>query len=161
MRHSAPPALSYTTWQSTVGRAGQDRAMNRVAEIENVGVSITFECAHRQPSGAVELLDVTVRDKDLQAGKSVYEGYSDGFELLARFFDDLAAGWRGWTGERVYESIEHDLRIVATHDGHVRLRVRLWQSADPDGWTVETVIALDAGEQLSQAARDIASVVRP
>jgi hypothetical protein len=135
--------------------------MDQVAEIGSVGVSITFGCAHRQPSGAVELLEVNVRDKDLQAGKSVYEGYSDGFELLARFFEDLAASWRGWIGERVYESIEHDLRLVATHDGHVRLRVRLWQSADPDGWTVETVVALDAGEQLSQAARDIASLVRP
>lgn len=135
--------------------------MEQVAEmIGSVGVSMTFACAHRQPSGAAELLDVTIRDKDLHAQKSVYEGYSDGFELLARFFDDLAAYWRGWTGERVYESIEHDLRIVATHDGHVRLRVRLWQSDDPDGWTLETVVVLDAGEQLSQAARDIASVVR-
>ena len=65
---------------------------------------------------------VTDRDIDLQAGKSVYEGYSDGFELLARYFADLAASWRRWT--------------------------------------VETVVALDVGEQLSQAARDIASVVR-
>ena len=135
--------------------------MEQVAEIGSSGVTITFACVHRPlPSGAAELLDVTIRDQDLQAGKSVYEGYSDGFEGLARFFDDLAASWRGWTGERVYESIEHDLRIVATHDGHVRLRVRLWQSADPDGWVVETVVVLDAGEQLSRAGKDIASVVR-
>jgi hypothetical protein len=63
----------------------------------------------------------------------MYEGYSDGFGQLAGFFAELAASWRGWRGERTYESIEHDLRIVATHDGHVRLKVRLWQSTDPNG----------------------------
>ena len=77
-------------------------------------------------------------------------GCTDGFGQLARFFEDLATSWRGWSGERAYESIEHDLRIVATHDGHVRLRVRLWQSTDPDGWKLETALRLDAGEQLTR-----------
>ena len=134
--------------------------MEQMAEIGNAGVSITFAPGRRLPNGAVELLDVTIRDVDLEAGKSVYEGYTDGFERLARFFDDLAASWRGWTGERIYESIEHDLRLVATHDGHVRLRLRLWQSTDPDGWMVETAVKIDAGEQLSQAAKDVSSVLR-
>jgi hypothetical protein len=134
--------------------------MEELAEIGSTGARVTFSCARRLPNGAAELLDVTIRDVDLEAGKSVYEGYSDGFEHLARFFDDLATSWRGWSGERAYESIEHDLRIVATHDGHVRLHVRLWQSDDPDGWTVETVVTLEAGEQLSQAAKDISSLVR-
>jgi len=134
--------------------------MEQVVEIGSAGVTLTFACAGRLPNGAVELLDVTIRDVDLQAGKSVYEGYSDGFEQLARFFDELAQSWRGWSGEPVFESIEHDLRIVATHDGHVRLRVRLWQSTDPDGWTLETFLRLDAGEQLTQAAKDISALIR-
>jgi len=103
---------------------------------------------------------MTIRDAELEAGRDVYEGYSNGFEPLAAFFEELAESWRGWQGERIYESIEHDLRIVATHDGHVRLKVRLWQSTDPDGWMVETTLRLEAGEQLSQAARDIAAMVR-
>lgn len=134
--------------------------MEQSAEIGSTGVSVTFACGRRLPNGAAELLDVSIRDLDLKAGKSVYEGYTDGFEQLARFFEELAASWRGWSGERTYESIEHDLRIVATHDGHVRLRVRLWQSTDPDGWKLETALRLDAGEQLSQAALDISAVVR-
>ena len=134
--------------------------MEQSAEIGGAGATITFASGRRFPNGAVELLDVTVRDMDLEAGKSVYEGYTDGFEQLARFFEDLAASWRGWSGERTYESIEHDLRIVASHDGHVRLRVRLWQSNDPDGWKLETALRLDAGEQLSQAAKDISALVR-
>ncbi len=117
-------------------------------------------CARRLPNGSAELLAISVRDADLEANRDVYEGYSHGFESLAAFFEELAGSWRGWQGERTYESIEHDLRIVATHDGHIRLKIRLWQSTDPDGWTVETTLHLDAGEQLSQAARDIAALVR-
>jgi Family of unknown function (DUF6228) len=134
--------------------------MQQLAEIGSAGVSVTFASGHRLPHGVVELLDVTIRDVDLEARKSVYEGYTDGFEQLVRFFEDLAASWRGWRGERTYESIEHDLRIVATHDGHIRLRVQLWQSTDPDGWKLETALKLDAGEQLSQAAKDLSAVVR-
>lgn len=134
--------------------------MEPMAEIGTARTAVKFAIGRRLANGAAELLDVTVRDVDLQAGKSVYEGYTDGFELLARFFEDLAAEWRGWKGERIYESIEHDLRIVATHDGHVRLRVQLWQSTDPEGWKVETRLSIEAGEQLSQAARDISAVVR-
>ncbi len=78
--------------------------MEQSAEIGSAGVSVTFACGHRLPNGAVELLDVTIRDVDLEAGKSVYEGYTDGFEQLVRFFEDLAASWRGWSGERTYES---------------------------------------------------------
>jgi Family of unknown function (DUF6228) len=73
--------------------------------------------ARRLPNGRVELLAITIRDADLEAGRDVYEGYSNGFESLATFFEELAESWRGWQGERIYESIEHDLRIVATHDG--------------------------------------------
>jgi len=134
--------------------------MQHSAEIGSAGVSVTFACGGRLPNGAAELLDVSIRDVDLKAGKSVYEGYTDGFEQLARFFEDLVVSWRGWSGERTYESIEHDLRIVATHDGHVLLRVRLWQSTDPDGWKLETALRLDAGEQLSKAAQDISAVIR-
>jgi hypothetical protein len=42
----------------------------------------------------------------------------------------------------------------------VGLKIRLWQSTDPDGWTMEATLRLDAGEQLSQTARDIAALVQ-
>ncbi|MGC4110084.1 MAG: DUF6228 family protein [Nocardioides sp.] len=134
--------------------------MEQSAEIGSAGVRFTVSCSHRRPDGAADQLDVTVRDVDLVARKSVDGGYSDGCEQLVRFFEDMAASWHGWSGDRTYESIEHDLRLVATHDGHVRLRVQLWQSSDPDGWRLETTLHLEAGEQLSQAAADISAVVR-
>ena len=83
---------------------------------------------------------VTITERDLTARRVVRGAYSGGFDNLATFFAGLANDWRGWQGERVYESLEHDLRFVAEHDGHVRLKVRLWQSTDPNGWSVETRI---------------------
>jgi hypothetical protein len=103
---------------------------------------------------------VTIREGDLRARRMVHGAYSGGFDNLAAFFADLAKDWRGWAGERIYESLEHDLRFVAEHDGHVRLKVRLWQSSDPDGWSVETRLSLEPGEELARLAEGLARFVR-
>lgn len=107
-----------------------------------------------------QYLSVTLEGPDLRASRQVYEGYDEGFTSLARYFGDLAANWRGWKGSRDFESIEGDLRVRATHDGHVNLRVSLWESTVPSGWRVETEVRLDAGDALSAAAVDIAELVR-
>ncbi len=86
---------------------------------------------------AADYLSVTVTGPDMSASRQVYAGWDAGFTALAAFFEGLASDWRGWKGERVFESIEGDLRIQATHDGHVNLRVTLWESTVPDGWRVE------------------------
>ncbi|GAB3243519.1 DUF6228 family protein [Nocardioides dilutus] len=107
-----------------------------------------------------QLLTVTLDGPDLRASRQVYEGYDGGFSTLATYFADLAADWRGWKGSRDYRSIEGDLSIEATHDGHVNLQVLLWESSTPGGWRVEAKVRLDAGEALTAAAKDIAELVR-
>ena len=107
-----------------------------------------------------DYLSVTVTGPDMSASRQVYAGWDGGFSTLAAFFSDLAEHWRGWQGERVFESIEGDLRIRATHDGHVNLRVLLWESTVPDGWRIDAGIRLDAGESLSRAATDVALLVQ-
>jgi hypothetical protein len=102
---------------------------------------------------------VTITEADLSARRVVHGAYSGGFDNLAAYFAGLADDWRGWEGERVYESMEHDLRFVAEHDGHARLRIRLWQSSDPNGWTVETRLTLDPGEELTRLAEDMTTFV--
>ena len=102
----------------------------------------------------------TITEGDLTARRVVQGAYSGGFDSLAAFFAGLADDWRGWEGERIYESLEHDLRFVAVHDGHIRLKVRLWQSSDPNGWSVETRLILEPGEELARVAQDLARFVR-
>ena len=95
----------------------------------------------------------------LTAQHVVVHHYATGFDDLLEFFDRLAEDWRGWTGERTFTSLEGDLALTATHDGHVQLRVTLRQSAIPDGWTAEAHIRLDPGEQLSRAVADLRQVL--
>jgi hypothetical protein len=103
---------------------------------------------------------VTITEGDLNARRVVHSAHPGGFDNLAAFFAGLADDWRGWEGERIYESLEHDLRFVAVHDGHIRLKVPLWQSSDPNGWSVETRLILEPGEELARVAEDLARFVR-
>ena len=86
--------------------------------------------------------------------------YAVTFRDLIEFFQQMAADWRGWDGSRVYESLEHDLRLEATHEGsHVRLDVTLRQSSQADGWRVSATLRLEPGEQLSRAAVDVGALL--
>jgi Family of unknown function (DUF6228) len=127
-----------------------------VADV-NFGTGATVITLSYETSDTVR---VTITERDLSATHVVYGAYSDGFDSLADFFTGLAADWRRWEGERVYESLEHDLRFAAVHDGHVRLNVRLWQSSDPQGWSVETRLALGPGEELARVAAELAAFIR-
>jgi hypothetical protein len=78
---------------------------------------------------------------------------------MVAFFRQLATDWRGWLGERTYESHECELRLTATHDGYVRLAVQLWQSAGRFGWSAAAVISLEPGEEMTQIADNIAALL--
>lgn len=87
---------------------------------------------------------VELRRSGLQAAARVGTYMSDG---LGDFFGQLADDWRGWTGEREWESLEGELRLRAEADrtGHVYLRIRL-QGGAPDRWTVDALLVLEAGQ---------------
>lgn len=112
------------------------------------------------PGSAADYISVRVEGPDLSVCRQVYAGWDEGFLGLARYFEDLVESWRGWDGERVFESIERDLRLSAIHDGHVYIAITLQESTEPRGWRVETSVKIDAGEQLSYAARDVSVLVR-
>lgn len=125
------------------------------------GASLTVMPARRDPAGYVELLEVVLKGPGLHASLAIYAGWEAGFEELTRYFADLERDFEGWDGERVFESVEQELRLVATHDGHVRLGVQLWRYLTDSSWSAETTVVLDAGEELSRAARDLAATMRP
>src|SRR3954454_5528811 len=57
----------------------------------------------------------------LQTSLRFYEIRLDG---LAEYLEALAKDWRGWSGERLWESLEGDVALIAVHDGHGTIRLR-------------------------------------
>ncbi len=86
-------------------------------------------------------------DKSFHATKRIYL-HPKGPELV-RFFDDMAAEWRGWQGKKEFRSAGDDLRIEATADrmGHIQLRTTVSNDVPPpdDQWQVSVSIWLEAG----------------
>ena len=100
-------------------------------------------------------IDIQLNVPDLQVQRTVAAHPGNGFDDLVDFFRSLATSWRGWSGERTYESLEGDLRLTAVHDGHVQLTMGIRQSTELDGWEVKASIRLDPGEDLSTVVDDI------
>jgi hypothetical protein len=75
-------------------------------------------------------------------------------QRLDDLFAYLAANWKGWTGERTWESLEGELRLAATCDrtGHVRINIHLHDGA-PALWKVNTSVMVEAG-QLERLAEE-------
>jgi hypothetical protein len=75
---------------------------------------------------------------------------------FADFFAGMAAAWRGWTGEKMWRSIEGELLMRATSDrlGHITITADICAGAPP-AWTVSSTILLEAGQlgDLARAAR--------
>jgi Family of unknown function (DUF6228) len=85
------------------------------------------------------------------------EVYDDRASRLTEFFAELAESWwRGWDGEKTYESLEGHLCLVATRDaaGHVQLRVSLRDKMDGPDLRVAATLVVEAG-QLETLAHEI------
>jgi hypothetical protein len=110
----------------------------------------------RGESGDLWWITATIDTEGLHASTRVEAHYANAFDELAAFLDDLADNWRGWEGPKSYDSLEHDLGLVARHDGvgHVVLTVTLRGPHPPYTWTVNVEIVTDPGEQMLQAAAE-------
>jgi Family of unknown function (DUF6228) len=118
-----------------------------------------LEDVERGPSGEIWYVWARLHVDGLDAPLRVSSHYATGFDELAEFFQGLAADWRGWPGDRIYASLEHELRLTARHDGHVRMAVELHQSSLPDGWSATGVLIIDPGEELTRAAKDVTELL--
>jgi Family of unknown function (DUF6228) len=113
--------------------------------------------------GYVREARVEIRADGLAAHTIATLDYSP--ETLAAFFNQLAADWRGWEGERRWKALE-GMAIEARHNGraHVLVAVTIehsWYTSagEKDAWSARVVIALEAGEQLTAVARQLASLL--
>lgn len=86
--------------------------------------------------------------------QQIYADTPHGGDSIDKFFSDLARDWRGWQGEKKYESLEHDLEITATCDskGHTTLKVVIRSYSN--FWGVHGYIEIDS-TQLEQIAKEL------
>lgn len=72
---------------------------------------------------------------------------------LPAFLTGLYDDFRGWSGDRTWRSLEDELRVHATHDGHVHLRWEIEsRPAGDHGWTFSTTTHHAAGEDMRRLA---------
>jgi hypothetical protein len=108
-------------------------------------------------SRRLDYLLVTVKSEALFASARIYNNhYAEGVEGLPRFFENLAANWRGWQGAKRWESLEGDFKLACVSDGlgHVEIRIELSSIiTDPVEWDVRCSLIVEAG-QLDSIAED-------
>ncbi|MFF0435506.1 DUF6228 family protein [Streptomyces sp. NPDC004327] len=77
---------------------------------------------------------------------------------LTSFLEQLAADYRGWDGERNWQSDDRDLAVSAVFrsGGHIGLTwtVRPWRKT-AGGWSASVTTWLEAGEQMACLASDL------
>lgn len=123
---------------------------------------LTFGDLRREPGGQLLSMTVAVELESLTARREVAASYVSGFADLVGFFTSLVENWRGWSGTRNYESLEHDLLLEAAHTGsHVELWFTLQDPQFHDVWSVRGKLTLDAGEELTRTGEDIQELFRP
>ncbi|MEU7030492.1 DUF6228 family protein [Streptomyces sp. NPDC046275] len=77
---------------------------------------------------------------------------------LTTFLEELAADYRGWDGERSWQTDDRDLTLSAVFrsGGYVGLTwaLRPWSQA-AGGWGASVTTWLEAGEQMASLAADV------
>lgn len=105
------------------------------------------------PDEPLEEYAVTLCDHGVSATARVYAGYLQ-FHPTP-LFADMARDWRGWSGEKEWESLEGELRLRCSRDrfGHVFVRVRLRSGIDVCDWCLAATVMVEAGQLQSIAAQ--------
>jgi Family of unknown function (DUF6228) len=127
--------------------------MNEVRIGHQGALSFLVERTPRNSDGATDYLTVTAELDGLRASKSVYD--FGGWSGLLSFFEGLALNWRGWDGDKKFDSLEGDFRLSAKHDGHVRLSFELEDFDRPAPWAAKGEVTLDPGEELTAALESL------
>jgi Family of unknown function (DUF6228) len=78
------------------------------------------------------------------------------------FFAGMARDWKGWSGEREYESLEHALKISAKHDGasSVWLTIQLRSGVSEDLWRASIEMSIELGQlpSVAKSAQEFTAV---
>jgi len=95
-------------------------------------------------------LEVEVRSSGLTCTESALSLGGDGLDV---FLAGLAADWRGWEGVRRWDTLEMEIGLEATHQGHrVKLLFIVRRDYEQDSWELRLPILVAPGESLSRLA---------
>jgi hypothetical protein len=123
-----------------------------IANASGTGALEFFERTPADPQRPLERFMVRLTAQDLCAVGRVYRCHTETHP--GALFAQMAASWRGWRGEFVWDSLEGELDLRCTQDrtGHVFLRVALRSGATENDWVVAATVVTEAG-QLEGLAR--------
>ena len=78
-------------------------------------------------------------------------------EAPEKFVAGLAESFAGWSGARVWESLDRDVRIEAVFrtGGHVDMTWGLAPWRGTDAWKAEVTFTVEAGEEMRKLAQDM------
>jgi hypothetical protein len=114
-------------------------------------------CRDRDRTGQLPTWHAILTGAGLSAGLVVSEATWEP-RSLADFVRDLADDWRGWEGDRTWQSEEAELRLTARHNGTNTVLVRVeMEDGAPPRWRCEAELELDSGafQQLADDLRDL------
>lgn len=114
------------------------------------GKFVQFQFHHRSKEEAVFSVKLNAPWLRAEARMTTYI-----YGPPTKFFEEIAASWRGWEGEKSWAEIEGRVALRATTDrrGHVALRVKLRPDPGLPG-LAEEVLDLEAGG-LDRLAEDV------
>ena len=135
--------------------------VSQAAVLGDAGMSLEFSNPQFDSSGGLRYLQATLRGARLDAQLTFY--VYDAAEVV-HYFRRLDQDWRGWSGERQYDSVEGDLALSARHVGRIELSATLTGEASRDisarvGWTCQGIVSVEPGEELSRFVRDLDRLV--
>jgi hypothetical protein len=117
---------------------------------------------HDASRNAVWALQAELVADGLTASTTFYLGPEGVEERLDDFFADLERDWRGWHGQRRWESMEGGPSLACTHDGRgtisVAVTLRHLSGAD---WAAQATLAVESGEELTQLVGDLKRLLTP
>lgn len=95
-------------------------------------------------SDGSEFYRVTIKSQDFTASSKVY-AFDPRNEPCWCYFEDLANHWRGWSGEKQWNSLEGEFTISTESDalGHIAMKIML---ESHESWSARIIIDLDAGQ---------------
>ncbi len=73
----------------------------------------------RGAAGEIWWMDAEITEPGLRAELRVSAHYAVGFDDLLGLFADMVRDWRGWNGDRIYESLEGNDLVRGSDPGRI------------------------------------------